>query len=243
MSTKGRALVVSLEDFGEADRYVRFYTKDWGLISALAKSARKSKRRYVGGLDLFCHNEITLRGDPREKPYLVELTVLNSFQLIRENLDKMLLAGKITAWVKKLADTATPMPGIYSLLGQSLSLIESEPNVERLELLGLIFKLKLLSQLGLKPRFDACARCESLDDIEGIFDLSAGGILCRVCSPKANALETSMLSPEHRKFLRVADEIRLTQWEQIRFSSEPLPFLSRVVTQFASFHTHVRLPL
>ena len=49
-SSKG--IVLSHEDFGEADRYIQFFTKDWGMITVLARSARKSKRRYVGGLDL-----------------------------------------------------------------------------------------------------------------------------------------------------------------------------------------------
>ena len=103
MTYSSKGIVISIENFGESDRYVQFFTKDWGMISVLAKSARKSKRRYVGGLDLFCHDEIFLRGDPKDKPYLNELTVLNSFPKLREQLDKVLLAGKMAQWIKKLA--------------------------------------------------------------------------------------------------------------------------------------------
>src|ERR1043165_2773930 len=114
MNTRG--IVIGTEDFGEADRYILFFTQNWGLISTLAKSAKKSKRRYVGGLDLFCHDEITIKGAAKDRPYLLELTVLNSFTTLREDLDKVLLAGKITQWVKKLTqDTATSIPGIYRL--------------------------------------------------------------------------------------------------------------------------------
>src|SRR5580658_6934041 len=95
MTFSSRAIVLSRESFGESDCYVQFYTKNWGLISTLAKAAKKSKRRYVGGLDLFCHDEIFLRGDPKDRPYLLELTVLNSFPLLRDDLEKMLAAGKI----------------------------------------------------------------------------------------------------------------------------------------------------
>ncbi len=243
MTYSSKGIVLSIENFGEADRYVQFYTKDWGMISVLAKSARKSKRRYVGGLDLFCHNEIFLRGDPKDRPYLNELSVLNSFPKLREDLDKVLIAGKIVQWVKKLADTPTPMPNIYSLLGQSLALIEKEIKPEKLDLLNCIFKLKLLSLLGLKPRVDVCAKCESKDDSEGIFDLNSGGILCRACSPKADFSGSLILHPIQRNLLNVADKIKLTHWDEINFSKELLNPISHLTTQFASFHTQVKLPI
>lgn len=243
MTYSSKGIVLSIENFGEADRYVQFFTKDWGMISVLAKSARKSKRRYVGGLDLFCHNEIFLRGDPKDRPYLNELSVLNSFPKLREELDKVLLAGKVAQWIKKLANTPTPMPGVYSLLGQTLALIEKETKPEKLELLNCVFKLKLLSILGLKPRVDACAKCESEEDIEGIFDLNSGGILCRPCAPKADFSDSLVLHPMQRNLMNVADQIKLTHWEEIEFSENFLVPISRLVTQFASFHNQVKLPL
>ncbi|MFM8314751.1 MAG: DNA repair protein RecO [Deltaproteobacteria bacterium] len=243
MTYSSKGIVLSIENFGEADRYIQFLTKDWGVISVLAKSARKSKRRYVGGLDLFCHNEIFLRGDPKDRPYLNELSVLNSFPKLRENLDKVLLAGKIAHWIKKLANTPTPMPAIYSLMGQSLALIEKEQNIEKLDLLNTVFKLKLLSLIGLKPRVDTCAKCESEEDIEGVFDLNSGGILCRLCSPKADFTGAFTLNPTQRNLVNVADQIKLTCWDDISFSPELLSSINRLTTQFASFHTQVKLPI
>ncbi len=243
MNYSSKGIVISVENFGEADRYIQFFTKDWGMITTLAKTARKSKRRYVGGLDLFCHDEIFLRGDPKERPYLNELTVLNSFPKLREDLDKVLIAGRITQWVKKLANTATPMPSIYSLLGQSLALIEKETKPEKLELLNCIFKLKFLSLIGFKPKVDTCSKCESEEDIEGIFDMSSGGILCQSCAPKANFTDGFLLHPNQRNLINVADHLRLTHWDDIEFAENLLIPVNRLMTQFASFHTQIKLPL
>src|SRR4051812_43757292 len=121
-----RAIVLSRENFGEADQYITFFTLKWGLISVLARSARKSKRRYVGGLDLFCHDEIFVRGNPRERPYLTELVVLNTFLGLRDHLEKLMIAGKVVQWVKRMADATNPLPGVYVLLGQTLALLEKE---------------------------------------------------------------------------------------------------------------------
>jgi len=210
------------------------------MITVLARSARKSKRRYIGGLDIFCHDEIFIKGDPRGRPYLTELAVLNSFPLLRDNLEKMLAAGKMVQWVRKLADATTPMPAVYSLLGQTLALIEKEDNSERLELMGLVFRLKLLDQLGLKPRVEACVKCGNAETPEVIFEVESGGVVCRNCS--TNAMDRLALGQEERRFLDLADRFRLTAWPQLQFPLQKTRHLLSLITQFASFHTHLKLP-
>ncbi len=242
MNASSKAIVISTESFGEADMYIQFFTQKWGMISTLAKSARKSKKRYIGGLDLFCHNEIFVRGDVKDRPYLVELSVLNSFQGIRDSLDKMLASGKILHWVKKLADQSVAMPSLYSLLGQTLSLIEKETDLARLDLLVLIFRLKLISLLGLKPKVDACVRCDSNETEEVIFDIESGGILCKACLSGNYLRELSPLHPFQRKFLTTSDSFLLTKFEEIEFPENHTQSLSRLVTLFASYHTHLKLP-
>lgn len=237
-----RAIVLSRENFGEADRYLQLFTRDWGLISVLAKSARKSKRRYVGGMDLFCHNEILLRGDPRGTPYLVELTVLNAFTGIRDDLDRAIAAGKVVQWVRKLANTAVPMPGVYSLLGQTLALLEKTPP-ERLSLLRLIFQLKLLDQIGIKPRMDACTRCsEPRITPGGVFDLDSGGLLCTQCMGERSVAHSMQLGADECALLDQGDRLKLTLWNQFQFPDYPTRNLLRLTNQFASFHTHTQLP-
>ena len=115
MKSSSRAIVLHRENFGEADQYIQLFTQTWGMITVLARSARKSRRRYVGGLDLFCHDEIFIKGDPRGRPYLTELSVLNSFMGIRDDLHRMVAAGAAVQWIRKLADATTPMPEISSL--------------------------------------------------------------------------------------------------------------------------------
>lgn len=237
-----RAIVLSKEIFGEADCYIQFLTRDWGVVSLLAKSAKKSKRRFVGGLDLFCHDEIFVKGEPRERGLLLELSVLNAFTGIREHLERALTAGKITHWAKKLSSHSPPNPLVYSLLGQTLALIEKETSEDRLELITLIFKNKLLSELGLRPRFDQCAKCELPTDDAPLFDIASGGTLCRTCSGRSQLAEYFKIERDERQFLENSAEIRLTQVSDLAFPLSKVNYLSRLLSQFASYHTHVRLP-
>lgn len=242
MRHASRGIILAKENFSEADQYVQFLTRDWGVITALARSARKSKRRYVGGLDLFCHDEIFLRGAPKERPYLVELSVLNSFMGLRNDLEKIMAAGRATQWVRKLADAATPMPGVYRLLGQTLALLEKESGPERLGLLELVYRIRLLSSLGLKPRVQSCARCGSNQTGDAPFDVESGGIVCRICLSERHAPEMPMLDPEERQLMEYADQMRLTFWGELNFPLPKVERLNRLVSYFASYHTHSRLP-
>lgn len=238
-----KALVLSKESFGESDLYVVFLTEKWGIISTLAKAAKKSKRRYVGGLDLFCHDEIFIKGKPQSNPYLLELTVLNSFNGIREKLEKVFLAGRITQWVKKLAiDLPTPTSKVYSLLGQTLALIEKENDTERLELLGLLFKLKFLSTIGIKPRVESCVHCSGPVADVSAFDLAAGGVICTPCSYHAQIRSEIRTDHDERRLIMQADNIKLSSFSELVFATRKASHLTQLITQFTSYHTHIKLP-
>ena len=243
MSVSTRGIVVGRESFGEADQYIQFFTEDYGLVTALARSARKSKRRYVGGLDLFCHDEIFLRGNPSERAYLNELTVLNSFPQLRELLPRLLVAGRVVHWVRKLANVATPMPNIYRLLGQTLTLIEKESDEDRFELLNLLFRIKFLSALGLEPRLNSCIRCENETSEPFVFDTSAGGMICRACTEGYHVDSTSVIQRIERDFVVGLNKMQLSKWSELRSGLDYADRWNRLLLQFTTFHTHVKLPI
>lgn len=234
-----RAIVLSTDIFGEADRYIQVLTRDWGVVTLLAKSARKSRRRYAGGLDIFCHNEINVRGDIPRRAYLVDLTVINAFSKIRDDLEKILFAGKLLQWIRSLANVNTPIQQVYSLLGQTLALIENQTDATRLELLGLVFRLKLLSYLGFHPRTETCALCSGTLDAS-LFDLGAGGIICTTCKPTSNHWE---LHPEEVHVMTHAKDIRLTRFDEVVVTEPVTQRLLYLVTQFTAYHTHAKVPM
>src|SRR5262245_33859927 len=47
------ALVLRAVDYGESDRVVTLFTREHGCVSAMARAARKSKRRFAGALEGF----------------------------------------------------------------------------------------------------------------------------------------------------------------------------------------------
>ena len=150
-------ILLAYHNFGESDRYVQFLTKEKGIVTLLAKGARKSKRRYVGGLDLFCHDELSVQG--HERFYLRELKVINPFWALRSDLNRLLTVGRMVQWVQMIARVWPPMMECYYLLGQLIALTEKIETLEEGAFLLLLFRVKLLLSLGIRPRFSYCVRC------------------------------------------------------------------------------------
>ena len=68
------AIVLRTVDYGEADRVVTLFTRDAGKLSALARGARKSVKRFGAALGLFGVGEAVLVDKPN-----VELSALERF--------------------------------------------------------------------------------------------------------------------------------------------------------------------
>ena len=49
------AIVTHSFNYGESDKIVTFFTKDFGKVKGIAKGARRSKKRFQNALDLFSH--------------------------------------------------------------------------------------------------------------------------------------------------------------------------------------------
>ena len=52
---KTDAIVVRSLNYGESDRIITFFTRDFGKIKGIAKGARRSKKRFQNALGLFSH--------------------------------------------------------------------------------------------------------------------------------------------------------------------------------------------
>ncbi|MBI5478479.1 MAG: DNA repair protein RecO [Deltaproteobacteria bacterium] len=176
------ALVVRLVNYGESDRIVTLYGRSVGKVSALARGARASKRRFGPGLALFALGTATLverRG--------AELWRLDGFELLRDfsalaqDLGRFAHASYAVELIRELCPPHEVHEGIHDLGAWFLGALgEGEPRPELLR----CFELKLLAELGFAPALDRCAACggAGLDYPGQVFDLRRGGVVCRACA-------------------------------------------------------------
>ena len=175
------AIVLRTVDYGEADRVVTLFTRDAGKLSALARGARKSVKRFGAALGLFGVGEAVLVDKPN-----VELSALERFDGARgfpalmTDVAKVAHGGYACEVVRELIPPRQPEPEIFELLVTFFAALEAAP--ARAETLR-IFELRLLDALGLRPQLEACVACgtDELGAIGDVLDVRRGGVVCAHC--------------------------------------------------------------
>ncbi len=137
------AIVLTQKNYGEADRLVTLFTKQYGKLTAIAKGVRRIKSRRSGNIDLA--NYVRLRiVSGRSFTLITEADVINSFLAIKENLSTVVYAYYILEIVNDLTVEEQVHIDIYYLLLEALTQLALLPK----RILIHAFEVKLLQALG-----------------------------------------------------------------------------------------------
>lgn len=119
------ALVLRRTPYGDADLVVGLFSEQLGQISALARAARKSQRRFGGSLEPFHTLELDIEEAPgSELLHLREARIVTPRAGLLTELASMEAAGKFLGWVRHSAPAHTREPAIWGLLQSCLDELE-----------------------------------------------------------------------------------------------------------------------
>ena len=185
-SLKLRAIVLRTVDYGERDRVVALLSRERGKLSAFARGARTSRRRFGGALEPFHLVSAELGERPGAELWtLREVTVESAFAGIRADLARIACASYASELARELVRDAEPHEDLFDLLAGYLARLDAAP-ARPWDLRG--FELGALRAAGLMPRLDACARCGApAAGRTARFDPAHGGVLCEGCRTAGSA--------------------------------------------------------
>ncbi|MDP9441175.1 MAG: DNA repair protein RecO [Actinomycetota bacterium] len=169
------AVVLRTIRLGEADRIVTLMTEGRGKVRAVAKGVRKTKSRFGGRLEPITHVALQLY-EGRELDTVTQVETLDHFRTIREDLGRVGRATSVLEAVDQVSQEGEPNGALYRMLVGALRSLAAHNSPA----LVAGFYWKLLSQEGFHPLLDVCASCGA-DGPFVAFDLSQGGVLCRLC--------------------------------------------------------------
>jgi DNA repair protein RecO (recombination protein O) len=231
------AIVLRRIEFGDYDLIVTLFTREQGKISGIAKSAKKSVKRFPGVLEPFSLlNVVLAKGRSKSMPVLQEASLEDPFFKIREDIMSTAYASYWAELIYLWMADGEPQDPLYRLTVHVLDALnrgETSP-----EILSIIFQMRFLSLAGFRPNFDHCHACKTcLDQIRHasvISDPSSGGIACPTCSAIADDWLT--ISKGTLKQLMWTDNGSLERAARVRFTptaiTEGLAFLEA----FVPFH-------
>ncbi len=183
------AILLRRIDFGDYDLIVTLFTKNQGKISVIAKSAKKSVKRFPGILEPFSRLDVVLSQQKgKGMPVLQEATLEEPFFRIRENVVKTAYASYWAELIYLWMADEEPLASLYHLI--LYVLCELDHGQTPVEVLSILFQMRFLSIAGFSPNFDHCHACKTcLDQIQYptvVSAMSQGGIACPTCGFPAN---------------------------------------------------------
>jgi DNA repair protein RecO (recombination protein O) len=245
-SLRTEAIVLRAVDYGETDRIVHLLTAETGRLTAIAKAARRSQRRFPGTLDVFNHLEIEARCRPRTAmAFLEKARLVDPFLGLRRSPMRYAMASFLTEMLDRLSPEgleAKDAARLFDFAVESLSLLES---VRPDRALRVMLELRALDALGLRPELGRCVRCGRVPAAQIAaehrvgFYVPDGGIVCSSCGRALDGLVAVELGT-----LRLLEEGMGAPPEalpRIRVAGRALAQAERLVFRFQRFHVGVEL--
>jgi DNA repair protein RecO (recombination protein O) len=231
------AIVLRCIDYGEYDVVITLFTLRNGKISAIAKSAKKSKKRFAGILELFSILDVVCSvGRKKGLPVLQEAALKYPFFDIRSSILKTAYASYWAELINEWMESGQKQVQLYQLFEYVLRELDLSRVSEAA--LSILFQIKFMAIAGLVPNLRQCSVCrveiEKIRETRVQFDFAKGGILCDECTSKT--LQKPFLSKGIIKQLLWIEKGDLAKAVRVRFSSDALRESSEFLETFVPYH-------
>jgi DNA repair protein RecO (recombination protein O) len=231
------AILLRRLDYGDFDVIITFFTLKSGKLTLIAKSAKKSTKRFAGILELFSVLDLVAStGRGKGLPVLQEAVLKQPFSGIRSDFRKTAYASYWAELIYNWLEDNYKQDALYSLFEHVLSELDSGQTPEAA--LNILFQMRFLNLSGHRPHLTACSLCQKeLDNIRQtkiILDLKGGGILCGNCSSRS-ASRISLSRGTIKQLLWI-ESGELAKATRMKFSPVALKESTHFLEEFASYH-------
>lgn len=181
-SASTRAFVLRTVNYGESDRILTLLTERYGKLSAHARGARKSWRRFGGALEPFSLFEVHLTQRRQGLWSLGEATLLQANSGIAGDLNRLAAASFFLELTREISPEHDPQAALFCLLETALGLAENATR-SALKKLVIAFQLRCLEMAGLGITADSCNACGRPvpPGRKVLFHPARGGVVCTSC--------------------------------------------------------------
>jgi len=190
---KTEAFVLRTHPFRTSSLIVTTFSRSFGKVKGIAKGVRREGMPWPAAFEPFTRLEIVFYEKIRSELHLIsEVSILESFEALRENLEALAAAYYLSELVDRLTESHDPHEPIFELIQFVLSGL---PSVSP-SLLMRFFEIRLLSEVGLLPHLEGCLGCGQKRPEKVYFSARQGAIFCPACrkrAPEAKVLRLETL--------------------------------------------------
>lgn len=139
--------ILARRSFGEADRIIVIFTKDFGKLSLIAKGVRRPTSRKRGGLEIFSYIKFSaVKGKGLD--ILTEVEVIDQFSEVRKNLKKVSLGYYFCEVIGRMTRDSEVHRDVFEMLKKYFNKLRDSSDLKTLRL---SFVKEVLVNLGFWP--------------------------------------------------------------------------------------------
>ncbi len=221
-SHETEAVVLKIFDHGESDKIITFFTSDFGKITAIAKGAKRSKKRFVAKLELFNHLQIFFADNKYSSLARVdEAELLNPFPALRSDYRRFVCSTLASELVLNWTADRDQDDNLFHLLIWTYSQLTKSDPLPTL----LLFQLHLLTLLGFHLHLSSCSQCGTEVSTARNFSFFSpkNGVVCSTCTALQHTNSANIpLSLGTIKLLEKARQLSADKWSRLHFSKQSL---------------------
>ena len=170
-------MVLSAMPVGDYDKRLVILTRELGKITAFAKGARRPNSAFLACSQPFTFGEFTLYAG-RSSYNIMAAEISNYFSELRTDIETVYYGIYFCEFADYMTKENNDEKEILKLLYQSLRALgkKSIP----IQLIRVIFELKLIALSGEAPQVFHCVKCGNTS-LQYRLSIEGGGVLCEEC--------------------------------------------------------------
>lgn len=220
------AILLAVRDWGNADRMVTLFSREYGKLSAVAYGSRHARSALAGSIQQFTHAEVALMGG-KGLDSIQQCEVKRSFKELRENLMLMAYGSLLAEIAIELWPEREPAPAAFDILLATLELL----SVRNPRIATQACAWQLLTLAGYRPEFRNCVVCGRTVIFPAVFNIQAGGLACRECATAAD-FECSLALQE---LMNILLELNFSLPPAFNVNSKVLAQAEKLLNQFLTY--------
>jgi len=263
---KAKGLVIKSYRLGEADKIIKFFTPDFGLISAVAKGAFNIKSGFAGRLELYNVIDCEL-SKGKTLDIVSQAEIIEVFKNISDDFLKFNYSQIISELILKTQTESAASYNLFKLVYLIIKRINNNDVLDEVTMQTLLvfFVINFSKIMGYAPMLSSCTICgrslgyvkdklgrNNFDDHEidvirikekwnpfMFFSIKYGGAVCKKCSEDKSQIFG--LNKAESDFLNKVFYCKVEDLSEIKVNFK-IPYkLLDILTNYVAFHSEISL--
>lgn len=194
-------IILGHQDYREADRLVSIYSKEYGIIRAVARGSRKITSKLAGTLEPFIMATFMIVHG-RHYDTIAHAEVIKNYKEIKNDYAKIQLASNLGVMIGQLTQGHQKDLKIFELIEEIFHWLDHpQANIKKFLSVRWYTLWRLLSYSGYHPELYSCQACKKkITEKDNFFSYSRGGLVHASCRQAADS--SVSLSVNAIKYLR-----------------------------------------